>query len=93
MSRRRRPAGEMRRRNPIAAIREINRQFASHAIEMLRSPAWRVLSLSARRVLDRLAIELADHGGFQRAGLPVMFDDFEQYGIDRACIAPAGSAD
>ena len=30
---------------------------------MMASPAFRVLSLSARRVLDRLEIELAHHGG------------------------------
>jgi hypothetical protein len=30
---------------------------------MLESPAWRVLSLSARRVLDRVSIELRHQGG------------------------------
>jgi hypothetical protein len=67
----------------------IGGQFAPHTIEMLRSPAWRALSLSARRVLDRVEIELADHGGTDNGKLPVTFDDFEQYGIHRHAIGPA----
>jgi hypothetical protein len=67
----------------------INGQFAPHTIDMLRSPAWRALSLSARRVLDRLEIELADHGGSNNGRLPVTYDDFEQFGIHRHAIAPA----
>jgi hypothetical protein len=58
-------------------------------IDMLRSPAWCVLSLSARRVLDRIEIELADHGGMDNGKLPVTYDDFARYGIDRDAIAPA----
>jgi hypothetical protein len=56
---------------------------------MLESPAYRVLSLSARRVLDRLDIEFAHHGGTDNGRLPVTYDDFERYGIDRHAIAPA----
>ena len=58
----------------------IGEQFAPHTIAMLRSPAWRALSLSARRILDRIEIELADHGGTDNGKLPVTYDDFEQYG-------------
>jgi hypothetical protein len=72
-----------RRRNSIASA------FASHRIEMLSSPAWRVLSLSARRALDRVAMELAHHGGHIGGGLPVTFADFQDYGIERHAIAPA----
>jgi hypothetical protein len=67
----------------------IGEQFAPHTISMLRSPAWRILSLSARRVLDRIEIELADHGGTDNGKLPVTYDDFVRYGIDRCAIAPA----
>jgi hypothetical protein len=56
---------------------------------MLRSPAWCVLSLSARRILDRIEIELGDHGGMDNDKLPVTYDDFARYGIDRDAIAPA----
>ncbi len=75
--------GRARRRTSIGG------QFAPRLIEMLESPAYRVLSLSARRVLDRVEIELAHHGGTNNGRLPVTFDDFEAYGIDRHAIAPA----
>jgi hypothetical protein len=68
---------------------QIGGQFAPLLIDMLRSPAWRVLSLSARRVLNRLEIELAEHGGTDNGRLPTTYDDFERYGIHRHAIAPA----
>ena len=55
----------------------------------MRSPAWRALSLSARRILDRLEIEMADHGGTDNGKLPATYDDFERYGLHRHAIAPA----
>ena len=64
-------------------------QFAGHLVEMLESPAWRVLSLSARKVLDRVEIELAHHGGKDNGRLPVTYDDFVKYGIHRHSIRPA----
>jgi hypothetical protein len=72
-----------RRRNRIAG------QFTALLTDMLESPSWRVLSLSGRRVLDRVAIELRHHGGLEGDGLCVTYDDFEDYGIDRHAIAPA----
>ena len=68
---------------------KIHGQFAPRTIEMLESPAFRVLSLSARRVLDRVEIEFAHHGGQDNGKLPVTFDDFARYGINRQQIAPA----
>ena len=67
----------------------IDGQFATRLITMLELPPFRELSLSARRVLDRLEIELAHHGGMDNGRLPVTFDDFHRYGIDRHAIAPA----
>jgi hypothetical protein len=67
----------------------IDGQFAAREIKMLESHAYRELSLSARRVLDRLEIELAHHGGMDNGKLPVTYDDFQRYGIDRHAIAPA----
>jgi hypothetical protein len=72
-----------RRRNKIAG------QFAPRLIEMLESPAYRVLSVSAHRVLARIEIELAHHGGHDNGALPVTYRNFEDYGIDRHAIAPA----
>jgi hypothetical protein len=67
----------------------IGESFVALLTEILESPAWRVLSLSARRVLDRVAIELRHHGGYQGDGLCVTFANFEDYGIERHAIAPA----
>jgi hypothetical protein len=72
-----------RRRN------RIDEQFHARTIAMLESPAYRQLSLSAHRVLDRIAVELARHGGNDAKRLPVTYSDFEEYGIDRHAIAPA----
>lgn len=55
---------------------------------MLRSPAYCALSLSGRRILDRLEIELADHGGTDNGKLPVTYDDFQRYGLHRQAIHP-----
>jgi hypothetical protein len=48
-----------------------------------------VLSLSGHRVLARIEIELADHGGNDNGQLPVTYADFEDFGIDRHAIGPA----
>jgi len=67
---------------------KISGQFAPRTIEMLRSPAWRVLSLSARRILDRIEIELASHGGRDNGRLPVTYANLKAYGIcNRDAIA------
>src|SRR5258708_4857205 len=67
---------------------KISGQFSAHLVEMLESPAYRTLSLSARRVLDRIEIELAHHGGEDNGKLPITFDQFQEYGMDRHAIAP-----
>jgi hypothetical protein len=67
----------------------IDGQFAWRLIEMLESPAYQVLSKSGHRILARLEIELAHHGGKDNGRLPVTFEDFQNYGIDRHAIAPA----
>lgn len=64
-------------------------QWAGREIKMLESPAYRVLSLSAHRALARIEIELAHHGGKDNGELPVTYDDFQRYGIDRHSIRPA----
>ena len=68
---------------------QIDGQFSARTIEMLESPAWRALSLSAHRVFDRICIELAQHGGNDNGRLPVTYGQFMEYGIDRHAIPPA----
>jgi hypothetical protein len=67
----------------------IGGQFAPRRIDMLRSPAFRALSLSGRKILDRLEIEMADHGGTDNGRLPVTYQNFVDYGIHRQAIYPA----
>jgi hypothetical protein len=68
---------------------QITGPFTWYSIEMLESPAYCTLSLSARRVIDRIRIEHARHGGKENGKLIVTFQDFENYGIHRNAIAPA----
>src|SRR5262249_5587654 len=67
----------------------INEQWSSRVISMLESPAYRVLHLSAHRIISRIEIELARHGGNDNGRLPVTFEDFIKYGIHHNAIAPA----
>jgi hypothetical protein len=73
----------MKRRNSISG------QFAARRIEMLESPAYRVLSRSGHMVLARIEIELAHHGGNDNGRLPVTTENFVQYGMHRTSVAPA----
>jgi hypothetical protein len=77
------PAGYARRKN------RINQQFSVRLIEMLESPAYRALSVSGHRFMSRVEIELAAHGGNDNGKLPVTYQDFIDYGMDRGSIAPA----
>jgi hypothetical protein len=81
----RRPDGKTVKRKSL----RIAGQFAPRCIDMLESPAYRVLSLAARRLLDRIEIELAHHGGLENGRLPVTYTQFENYGIDRLGTAAA----
>ncbi|MEH2546795.1 hypothetical protein V1283_003440 [Bradyrhizobium sp. AZCC 2262] len=74
----------MSRRRPT-----ITGQFHARSIELLESPAYRVLSVSGHRILDRVSIELAHHGGKDNGKLPVTYTQFEEYGIHDKGIAPA----
>lgn len=75
--------GGGKRRNQISG------QWAARSIEMMESPAYRILGLSAHRALSRVEIEFAHHGGQDNGKLPVTFDDFANYGIHRTSIGPA----
>jgi hypothetical protein len=67
---------------------KIGGPFVPHQFEMLESPAWRAASLSCRRVVDRVEIELGRHGGVDNGRLPVTHQNFSDFGIDGHSIAP-----
>ena len=56
---------------------------------MLESHAYRSLSLSARRVMDRIELEHLKHGGKDNGKLPVTHRDFIHYGVRAATVRPA----
>jgi hypothetical protein len=68
---------------------KITGQWSARAIEMLESPAYRVMTRAALLALSRIEVELAHHGGQDNGKLPVTFDDFVEYGLSRASIGPA----
>jgi hypothetical protein len=68
---------------------QIAGQFVARTVEMIRSPAFSALSLSGHRVIARIEIEHCDHGGAKNGKLPVTYDDFEAFGINRHAIGPA----
>jgi hypothetical protein len=72
-------------------VAKIPGHFAWRLYEMLDSPANRALSLSAKRAIERVEVELGRHGNkpVENGKLPVTFDDFAKFGIHRHAIAPA----
>jgi hypothetical protein len=67
----------------------ISGQFVPHLVEMRESPAWRVLSASAKKLIERIELEHAHHGGTENGRLPVTYNDFVRHGIDRHAVHPA----
>jgi hypothetical protein len=63
--------------------------FTPRLREMLKSPAYQSLGLSARRVLERLEIEHMDNCGKDNGNLVVTFDQFVEFGVRRASIGAA----
>ena len=63
--------------------------FVPHTRTMLESPAWRALSINARRLLDRIELEHLAHGGLENGALPVTHTDFIAYGLSRRMVTPA----
>jgi hypothetical protein len=69
--------------------RKFEGQFIGRLVAMMESPAWQVLSLSARRCLDRIEIELANNGGHGNGELVVTHEQFAAYGVHHNSISPA----
>jgi hypothetical protein len=74
-----------------ASKAEIPAPFCWRSLEMMQSFAYRVLSLSARRVMDRLEIEFDLNKRNPQANgfLLCTYNNFVDYGVERNAIAPA----
>jgi hypothetical protein len=73
----------------------ISGQWSPRPIGMLESPAYRALSLSAHRIMSRIEIELARHGGKDngRLAVPIPGEAARRSGMmpptDSEMISPA----
>jgi hypothetical protein len=56
---------------------------------MLESPAYLALSITARRILDRLRCEHMNHGGGENGRLKCTYTDFIAFGASRELIPAA----
>jgi hypothetical protein len=77
------PEGKTFKRNNVAS------QWGSRPLELMESPALRVLSRAAHLALVRLEIELRHHGGHDNGKLPVTKQNFVDFGIHQDAVAPA----
>ncbi|MHA6686891.1 hypothetical protein [Mesorhizobium sp. A556] len=59
------------------------------SLALLESPAYRTLSLNARRAFDRLLIEHIGHGRLENGRLTVTHEQFIDYGVTLDLIADA----
>ena len=55
--------------------------------EMMRSEAWRDMSINARRMIDLLELEHLAHGGYENGNLRMTYDQFVAGGIRREAIS------
>jgi hypothetical protein len=68
---------------------EIGESFVTYKRSMVESPAFRVRSYAAMRVMHRIEIEHMNHGGAENGRLQVTFDQFVKWGVCRRLIASA----
>lgn len=57
--------------------------------DMIESPAWRALSVNARKALDRLMLEHLAHAGHENGNLICTYENFAAYGVTRRFISAA----
>jgi hypothetical protein len=68
---------------------KISEQFVYYTRDMIDSPAYRALSLQARKVLRRLELEHMAHGGQDNGKLPCRYHDFINYGCRKNGLSAA----
>jgi DNA-binding transcriptional ArsR family regulator len=78
-----------RRRKHIGPRIKIGEQFIAHPVALLKSTVFRTLSLTARRILDRLEIEHASHAGKHNGELACTYSDFVRHGVKRRTVPRA----
>ena len=56
---------------------------------LMASPAWRMRSVNATRLIDFLIIEHQNHAGLENGNLKATYDQLVEYGLTRCWIKPA----
>jgi hypothetical protein len=69
--------------------KKIPEQFVPRPRSMLESKAYRSLSLSARRFIERIELEHLRHAGKDNGKLPVTHRDFVEYGVRDGSVSAA----
>jgi hypothetical protein len=64
-------------------------QYIRHPVDLIRSPAMRVLSRAGHKVLMCIESELCKHAGKDNGKLPVTYEDLEHFGVHRLGISAA----
>jgi len=62
---------------------KIDEPFTAHRRSLLESYSWRVLTVEARKVLDRIELEHLRHGGKENGSLIVSYSAFYEYGMPK----------
>ncbi len=79
----------IRDRKRTGGARKISGPFNAYLVEMKRSPAWQVLNMPERRMLERLEEEHNKHGATKNGELIVTYKDFIAARISRKKIKPS----
>jgi hypothetical protein len=64
-----------------------DQHWSWYSVEMMRSEAWRDMSINGRQMLDLLEIEHLAHGGYENGNLMMTYDQFVAGGIRRGSIS------
>ena len=68
----------MGKKSSVKSVRP-NESFIQLETKLLYSPAWKSLSITARRVLDFLMVEHCEHGGHENGRLKAPYDQLGKH--------------
>ena len=63
--------------------------FVCLTIELIASPAWQAMTITARRIIDFLIVEQGNHGGHENGNLKAPYDQLVASGASRSLIKGA----
>ena len=63
--------------------------FLWYTTDLMKSPAWRAMSINTRKLIDFLTIEHFGHAGQENGSLKATYDQLVAFGLTREHIAEA----